>query len=159
MNVLEVMYEYLLLLDRQTLPDMSPADSERARLVGLGRLLRGDYPSGELKRVRVQNPMPVQFTVPGGFAVGAMRGVTARGMVVVTTRCPQVGTRTMVRVPDSDTGIEYVFPGRVSWSRGRLMGVAFDGLPTKTDPFAPSSAPWGRDLLRLGPARQAPMVA
>lgn len=159
LNVLDLVFEYQHLLHKEQTLEIELDESERARLVGLERLLRGQYlgraePS---KGTRLLEPVPVQFTIPGGFCAGELRNVSAGGVAIVTDRAPEIGTRTILRVGDA-THFEYVFPGRVVWSNGRVLGVAFDGMPTRTLFTADDSGAWKSNVL-LGASRPATLVA
>jgi len=158
-NLLDSIYEYQSLLHRSESMEIPLDAEERARLEGLRRLLRGDY----LGLAANQNsdeprPVPVQLTVPGGFATGEVRSMSAKGMALVSNRPISEGMRTILRVADPLRGFEYVFPGRVVWRSGRILGVAFDGLPSKT-PFLVPTDSWRPGRVRFGPGRSRPLVA
>jgi hypothetical protein len=159
MSLLDVVYEYQLLRAKMETLDIPLDDGERARLVGLASLLRGEDLEGPgVNMPRVAGPMPVQFTVPGGFAAGEIRAVGGEGFAVGTTRPPAVGMRTIVRVAEPRAGHEYVFPCRIVWTNGPMMGLAFDGVPTRTAHVPPSLASW-RSGMRFGGRRIVPQVA
>src|SRR5688500_2335942 len=131
LHLLDMIYEYQLLRTKEERLQIPLDDEERARVIGLERLLVGDPPPrGEARRKtpRLLEPLPVQFTLPGGFGSGEIRNISGGGMAIVTARPPAIGTRTIVRVADATAGVEYVFPGRVVWRAvdGKpTMGVAF----------------------------------
>ena len=99
----------------------------------------------------------MQFTVPGGFGGGALRNISAGGMSITVARPPVIGTRTIIRVAESVTGNEYVFPARVVWTSmpDRCMGIAFDGVPLKSESLLTA---WRRNL-RFGAPLAVPMSA
>src|SRR5690606_22716487 len=122
MNLLEIVYEYQYLLHRRQSMGLPLDDHERARLVGLDRLLRGDYMgSGRTEMTRLLHPIPAQFTRPGGFGAGEIRDVNGNGMAIVTSHPSVIGTRTAVRIADPLGGVEYMFPGRVVWVQNLVM--------------------------------------
>jgi hypothetical protein len=160
LNLLESIWEYQLLLNKDRTLDIELDSAEQAQLVGLRRMLRGEYEgfSTPQRADHESDPIPVQLTVPGGFAAGEIRSVSANGMAIVTNHPPARDTRTILRVADSRRGWEYVFPGRVVWKNGRVIGVAFDGVPTR-HPFLMPSDSWRPGRLHLGSATRRPLVA
>src|SRR5688500_202387 len=101
MNLLDVVFEYQELLQREHGLDIPLDEGDRARLVGLDRLLRGDYMGiRQTEMARLLHPIPVQFTRPGGFGAGEIRDVNGNGMAVVTSQPSTIGSRTIVRVAD-----------------------------------------------------------
>lgn len=134
-QLFDVIFEYQLLLGKAQLVPLD-AD-EQARLYGLGQLLAGDR-AGDAKRrlPRVAYPSSLQFTLPGGFGVGAIKNVSGLGLAVATRKPLAVGARTVVRLEEG--GVEYFFPCRVCWSRASHalgMGLAFDGVPSRASVF------------------------
>jgi hypothetical protein len=153
-DLLESVYEYQRLAAREE----PLIEDERARLMGLETLLEGDYAGGQSTRERARRatPLPVQFTVPGGFARGDMHSISRRGVAVVGTKGVAQGTRTVLRIADPVRGLEYTFPGMVVWHRGKVIGIAFDGVPSVNRFLSPSTSPWRR----LGFSRnEEPLVA
>jgi len=153
-DLLDSVYEYQRLAAKEGVL----GEEEKARLVGLETLLRGDYAGGESTRERARRatPLPVQFTVPGGFARGEMHSISMRGVAVVGTKGVPHGTRTVLRIADPIRGTEYTFPGTVVWHRGKVIGIAFDGVPSKTAFLSPSTAAWRRTWFS---AVEEPLVA
>jgi hypothetical protein len=156
---LDLVLEYQTLVQKERTLDI-PLDSvDRARLLGLERLLKGQYlgQHAGVNGTRLVEPLPVQFTVPGGFRSGELRNVSAGGMAIVTDQAPVLKMRTIVRVTDPDRAAEYVFPGRVVWLSGRVVGVAFDGLPTRA--LTPAAQSTWRSYVRFGAKATTPLVA
>src|SRR5687767_2529568 len=163
LHLLEMIYEYQWLRTKEERLSIPLEDDERARLIGLERLLVSEPPGREARRKtpRLPTPLPVQFTVPGGFGSGELRNVSGGGMAILTVRPPVVGTRTIVRIAEATTGMEYVFPARVVWrtmDARPAMGIAFDGVPSQAPFLAPTRGAWRREL-RLGAARSTPISA
>lgn len=134
-NVLEMIYDYQLLRVKQDQLDVPLDDDERARLLGLGRLLSGDGDKGVRQMPRLPFPGQVGFTLPGGFEAGEVKNLSGKGLAIATPRPPSNGTRVIVRMVDPHSSAEYFFPCRVIWSRRAPlpgMGLAFDGVPTKS---------------------------
>lgn len=134
-SVLEIIYEYQLLRWKQERLDVPLDDEERARLLGLGQLLSGDGDRGRRAMPRLPFPTNVSFTLPGGFESGKVKNLSGSGIAIATPRPPAAGTRIIVRMLDEAARSEYCFPCRVVWSRRTPppgMGVAFDGVPSKS---------------------------
>jgi len=150
-DLLDMVYEYRLLLAKAEQLQIPLDDGEMARLVGLARLLEGEAPSKEARRRMPRLPFPsaVQFTIPGGFAIGEVRNVSGGGLSVVTRARVDEHARTIVRVTRPSEGVEYVFPCRVAWraTDGRpMVGLAFDGVPSLTSYVAAPRGAWSEDL-------------
>ncbi len=157
-HLLDLIHEYQLLKSREEHLGLPLDDEERVRLVGLSRLLHADEVGPDRRMIRLPSPLPVQFTVPGGFGGGALRNISAGGMAVSVARPPPIGMRTIIRIAESAFGTEYVFPARVVWTSllDRCMGLAFDGVPLKAS--SKLDASWRRNL-RFGAPLEAPMSA
>ena len=154
-NFFELVYEYQLLKGKQDHLDVPLDETERARLVGLAQMLMGDggSESGRRSMPRVPAPSRVEFTQPGGFEGGEIKNASGSGFALATRRPPSVGTRVVVRVEDTARALEYFFPCRVAWRRMGAspgMGVAFDGIPTRSSQFDGVDTGVWRRTLRLG---------
>lgn len=163
-NLLEMIYEYQLLRSKQLHLSIDLDEGERVRLMGLYRLLQGETidPTSRRELVRVKLPMPVHFTLPGGFESGEIRDLSGGGFCIATARPPAEGTRIVVRVAHPDDGAEYVFPCRVVWRAARgpgRMGVEIDGVPHRSAVLAGDDTGVWRRSLRFGDAPGEPMVA
>jgi len=159
----EMIYEFRLLLAKEEKLAIALDDEERARLLGLERLLSGDAPGRDPRRSmpRVPSPVGVQFTVAGGFGAGQVLNASGGGFAIATTAPGVLGARTIVRVSLPATGIEYVFPCRVVWSQLDAqsgMGVAFDGVPSRTVLRGRNSGSW-QVPIQFGARRTAPIAA
>ncbi len=133
-HLFDMIFEYQLLHGKAQLVPLD--DDERARLYGLGQLLAGDRVDSTRRMPRVPYPSSVQFTLPGGFGVGAVKNVSGLGLAIATRKPLALGAHTVVRVEEN--ALEYFFPCRVRWSRvGHAlgMGLAFDGIPTRASVF------------------------
>lgn len=161
-NLLEMIYEYQLLRSKEEHLDIPLEDGERVRLMGLRRLLQGETPDTRLRTfARVRLSIPVQFTRPGGFESGEIRNLAGGGFMILTPRPQDVGTRIIIRVEDSKTGTEYVFPCVVRWKARRgpgRMGVEIDGVPNRGDLYDDASGVWRRSM-SFGDKPADPMVA
>lgn len=150
MNLLDTVYEYQQLLHKKHSMDIPLDDAENARLLGLDRLLKGEYLGVDRPALATMlHPIPAQFTRPGGFGAGEIRSVSSNGMAVVTSHPSSVGERTIVRIADPLAGFEYVFPGKVVWIHDNVMGVGFDGMPSRTPFLLPARTSWRR-AVRFG---------
>lgn len=158
-NLFEMIFEYQQLRGREQLVPLD--DDERARLYGIGQLLAGERADAQRAMPRLPYPTGVQFTMPGGFGVGAVKNVSGMGIAIATRRPLAVGARTVVRVEEN--GSEYFFPCRVVWSRrehSQGMGLAFDGVPTRAAIFGDEDSSGIRwQSMRLGDGKSEPRVA
>ncbi|MBN8615018.1 MAG: PilZ domain-containing protein [Deltaproteobacteria bacterium] len=154
-NLFEMIFEYQLLRGKDQLVPLD--DDERVRLYGLAQLLQGERSDAQRQMPRLPYPTGVQFTMPGGFGVGAVKNLSGLGIAIATRKPLSVGARTVVRVEEN--GTEYFFPCRVCWSRKEHslgMGLAFDGVPTRATLFGDedsSGIRWqsmGLRAMRLG---------
>lgn len=162
-NLLEMIYEYQRLRSKERNLEIPLEPAERAREMGLARLLQGERPDLRQRRfVRVRLPMDVQFTRPGGFESGEIQDLSGGGFRIATPRPPEAGTRLVVRVEDNRCGLEYVFPCVVVWRAtvgpGR-MGVAFDGVPNRAPLFGDEQSDVWRRTMVLGDAKDETLVA
>lgn len=162
-NLLEMIYEYQLLRSKERNLEIALEPAERARAMGLARLLQGERPDTRQRRfVRVKLPMDVQFTRPGGFESGEIQDLSGGGFRIATPRPPEVGTRLVVRVEDTRRSTEYVFPCVVVWRAsvgpGR-MGVTFDGVPHCAPLFGDEQSDVWRRSMQLGEVKDETLVA
>jgi hypothetical protein len=147
-NLFEMIFEYQLLRGKEQLVPLD--DDERVRLYGLGQLLSGERGDVQRQMPRLPYPTGVQYTMPGGFGVGAVKNLSGLGVAIV-------------RVEEG--GTEYFFPCRVCWSRQEHatgMGLAFDGVPTRAALFGDeesSGIRWQSMRLGVTERRNEPKVA
>ena len=157
-NLLELIHEYRTLRSMETYTEL-----ERARMVGLGRLLGSAPPwgqGGKETSTRGAASYPVSFAVPGGFARGEIRTLSGTGIVIATKVPPQKGTRVLLRLDDPHAQTSYVFPACVAFRRlGRwgAFGALFDGEPERTESDEPIQL-WPTAVLRFS-NNDAPLVA
>ena len=154
-NFFELVYEYQLLKGKQDHLGVPLDETERARLVGLAQMLIGDAGPDRGRRAmpRVPAPSRIEFTQPGGFEGGEIKNASGSGLAIATRRPPVVGTRVVVRVEDTRHALEYFFPCRVIWRRLGVspgMGLAFDGIPTRSSLFADLDTGVWRASMRFG---------
>ena len=162
-NLFEMIFEYQLLRGKEQLVPLD--DDERVRLYGLGQLLTGERKDSQRAMPRLPYPTGVQFTMPGGFGVGAVKNVSGLGVAIATRKPLPIGARTVIRVEEE--GTEYFYPCRVVWSRkehSQGMGLAFDGVPTRATLFGDedsSGIRWQSMKLGVGhgSAKSEPKVA
>ncbi|MEM9194389.1 MAG: PilZ domain-containing protein [Myxococcota bacterium] len=167
-NLLDAIYEYQLLIRKNRDMNIPLTEVEKARLVGLAQLLRGEYAHGSsgTRSVRMGRRVPVHFTVPGGFASGKLRNISPGGVAITTPHAVLKGSRTVLRVAEPRRGMEYTFPGRIVWTGAgkadsadpRVVGIAFDGTPTRSAFLVPEVGSWHPDV-RFGEPPGTPMVA
>ena len=154
-NFFELVYEYQLLKGKQDHLGVPLTETERARLVGMAQMLMGDggSESGRRAMPRVPAPSRVEFTQPGGFESGEIKNASGSGLAIATRHPPMVGTRVVVRVEDTRHALEYFFPCRLVWRRlgaSAGMGIAFDGIPTRSSHFWDEDTGVWRRTMRLG---------
>lgn len=158
-NLFEMIYEYQHLRGRERL-EVPLEDDERTKLYGLGQLLRGEIQDRQREMVRMPYPTGVQFTMPDGFGVGAVKNISGNGIAIATRQPLFVGARTVTRVEESD--VEYFFPCRVCWSRTSHnpgMGLVFDGMPSQAFVFGDEGSGVRWSSLRLGDGKAPTRVA
>lgn len=141
-DLLELIHDYRDLRAQNTHRGLPEKD--RARMVGLGKLL-GELAPWE-RGATPQKPVayPVRYTVGRGFALGEVRRINGGGMSVLSSKPPPVGARTLLRVDDPRGHTAYVFPARVVWRRpGKVgaFGLIYDGAPERGD-AAPTRQLW-----------------
>lgn len=156
-NVLEMIFEYQLLRSKQDVLGVPLDDDERARLLGLAQLLAGDGDRGARAMPRVPFPGPLSFTLPGGFESGELKNLSGKGLAIATARPPAAGSRIIVRLVDATAGCEYFFPCKVVWSRRTQpsgMGVAFDGVPTRSEYVADDDTGVWKRSFHIGEPRK-----
>jgi PilZ domain-containing protein len=164
-DVIELIYEYQLLCSKRDVLGLDLSDEERGRVMGLGRLLEDRVLSGPARRswARVQLRGPVQFTTPTGFGIADLHDIGGGGVALATRKPLTFGTRTVVRFVDYAGGRELIFPCHVVWSQEKApaqMGLAFDGIPLRTQFRAPPAGEWRRGLLLAeGDAEELPVSA
>ncbi|MEZ4254772.1 MAG: PilZ domain-containing protein [Polyangiales bacterium] len=154
-SILESVFEYQSLLARHTHLGLELDDEERARFLGLRQLLRGEWLETDDKRrgSRFPEHAQVEFTTPGGFGAGTLKDVCGGGMAVVSDVALRPGMRTVLRVQDEERASEYIFPCRIVWRAGQVIGVAFDGVPSRT-----GWGPWPGEF-RFDRKRAVPSLA
>lgn len=167
-DVLEMIYEYRLLLSKRERLEIPLDDAETARLVALSGLLRGEVAGPrDARRAMPRLPCPgtVEFTLPGGFGLGEVRNVSGGGIAIATAPLPGGLERTIVRIARPAQNVEYVFPCRILWSASAggagigptLVGMAFDGVPSVTH-YVGDSGVW-RNNFHLSSGRKTPISA
>ncbi len=150
-DLFDIIHDYRMLREKRDQLHIPLDTAEQAELAGLERFLSGEVPAEDSQRAlpRLPSPLTLQFTAPGGFEVGEIRNVSGGGMAIQTVRPLERGARTILRLVNSDRGVEYLFPARVVWRAvgvRREMGLAFDGVPTRSVPYPLPEGVWKRRL-------------
>jgi hypothetical protein len=132
---------------------------EQIELLSLIRLMSTDHPLPEPGPLpRTEESFLVQLTAPGGFLRGELRMVCAGGLVVAVTAPLRTGQSTIMRIADTETGIEYTLPCVVSWSytgAPSMIALRVDGTPARMNSLAVTPGVWGSPLsLPWSPAMQ-----
>lgn len=152
-NLLEMIHEYQLLVSKRDHLGVPLTEDEQVRVLGLSQLLAVEGDVNGRAMANVSMPPSVVFTMPGGFEMGQVKNLSGRGLAIATAHPADVDTRTVVRIVDAANGCEYLFPCRVVWRRRNPlpgMGVAFDGVPTRTK--------WAPDDETTGIWRRSPLA-
>jgi hypothetical protein len=112
---------------------------ERSELLSLMHLLSGDEPFPPAgPPPHNDDGAPAQLTTSSGFLAAEVRHVCADGIVAACATPMRKGQRTILRMADALSGVEFTIPCVVVWShRGRpsAMGLRVDGVPRRL-PFA-----------------------
>ena len=152
-RLLDTVYEYQLLRAKERM-DIELGVEEKVRTRVLRQCLRGNFINGRKRHCnRFDEPPTVYFTVAGGFGEGRLHDICGSGVAIASSANIAMGTRTVLRMRDEEQSAEYVFPARVVWRSKGIIGLGFDGAPSRTD-----LAQWAWQNLRMTP-RRAAMVA
>lgn len=143
-ELLDTVYEYQLLRAKERM-QIELGLEDRVRINALRQCLRGDFINGQKRRCnRFNEPPQVHFTYAGGFGDGRLHDVCGSGVALETSCGLQPGMRTVLRVGDVQSRAEYVFPAQVVWRSATVVGLAFDGAPSRIE-----DVPWSWNSLRL----------
>ncbi len=153
MDKLDFLVRFWELRVRYEAIGMPLTKSERFELLSLLQLVAAEDEQTTLEKVDPsRRGVPVQLTAGSGFLSGDLK-ILASDCLVIGAACPlPLGERTVVYIADAVTGIEYTIPCVVTWSREDepcLIGLAPDGLPSRSHFTVPTSGLW-RSPLRIG---------
>jgi hypothetical protein len=127
--------------------------NERFELLSLLQLVASEDEPSVIEAVdSSRRGVPAQLTAGSGFLSGDLKELTSERLVVGAASPLPLGERTVVYIADAVTGIEYTVPCVVSWTREDepcLIGLAPDGLPSRSQFTVPKSGLW-RSPLRMG---------
>ena len=128
---------------------------ERFELLSLLRYLAADDEPRSIESIDPsRRGIPSQITAGSGFLAAELKDLSAERVVVAAVESLPIGHRTILYVADAVSGVEYVVPCVVTWSRDDepcLIGLAPDGVPTRSEFTVPSSG-FFRSPLGIGPA-------
>lgn len=120
---------------------------EQIELLSLIRLMSTDHALPEPGLLpRAEASLAVQLTAPGGFLQGELRMVCAGGLVVAMRSPLRTGQSTLLRVADTEAGIEYTLPCVVSWSytgSPSTIALRVDGAPARMNAAPLTPGVWG----------------
>ena len=123
---------------------------EQVELLSLLRLMATDLRLPEPgPPPRTEIGLPVQLTAPGGFISGELRVVCAEGMLVACATPMRSGQRSILRIADAVTGVEYAVPCAVEWAHvgsPSAMALRVDGAPTRMSFAIPLPGMWRSPL-------------
>jgi hypothetical protein len=124
--------------------DTSLGPNERIELLSLLQLFSSIPPDAQKSGSTgvVRRGVPVQITAGSGFLAADLKEVTSDRLVVGAAERLPPGRRTIVYIADALTGVEYVVPCTVAWSRDDepcLISLAPDGVPTRSHFTVPSA--------------------
>ncbi|MDH5672085.1 MAG: hypothetical protein OEZ06_08045 [Myxococcales bacterium] len=148
---LERIFEYRVLVSKKRELSIPLVEAEQLRLERLERQLSHGVPAldGRDAHTLLPIPQPCEFMWSGHFGSGTVRNATGDGFAIATPEAPPLGKPLIVTLRDARTGIELSFPGRVVARvvrGGPSMGVALEGLPTKSRIGASSSGVYRTEL-------------
>ena len=127
--------------------------NERFELLSLLQLVASEDGPSAIEAVDPSSRgVPVQLTAGSGFLSGDLKDLSSERLVVGAVYPLPVGERTVVYLADAVSGIEYTVPCVVTWFRDDepcLIGLAPDGLPSRSQFTVPKSGLW-RSPLRIG---------
>jgi hypothetical protein len=127
--------------------------NERFELLSLLQLVATeDEPSAIETIDPSRRGVPVQLTAGSGFLSGDLKILSSERLVIGAVHPLPLGERTVAYIADAVTGIEYTVPCIVTWAREDepcLIGLAPDGLPSRSQFTVPKSGLW-RSPLRIG---------
>lgn len=123
---------------------------ERVELLSLLQLMAGDQHLPEAGPApKIEQGVPLQVMVAGGFQSGELRLVCPDGIVIASKTPLTPGQRTIARLVDAIAGVEYALPCVVVWCyRGGQESIfasaalRIDGLPTRTTFSMPDLSVW-----------------
>jgi len=137
------------------------ADNEQSELLSLMHVLASDgalprsgaaplareLPLKALraKEWRVGDGLPAQLTSDCGFLAAELRLACVEGIVVACATPMRAGQRTVVRVADALSGVEYTLPCMVAWARRghpSSMGLTLDGVASRSEFAVPTPGLW-----------------
>lgn len=140
---LDFLVRFWELRARNEIADDPLADSERAELLGLLRLVSNDSNMSDPGPAPcAYGCLPVQMTARSGFLAGDLREITADQLIVAAADTLSEDDRTIVYLADALTGIEYTLPCVVLWTHADTpcaMGLAVDGIPLRATFTVPVS--------------------
>lgn len=143
-ELLDTVYEYQLLRAKERM-QLELGLPDRVRANALRKCLRGDFINGQKRRCnRFEDPPQVHFTYAGGFGEGRLHDICGSGVAIETACKLETGMRTVLRICDLQSNSEYVFPAQVVWQASMVVGLAFDGAPSRIEDM-----PWSWNSLRL----------
>jgi len=133
---------------------------EQSELLSLMHVLATDRPLPRLSLAGVEerhvatwraeewlvgDGQPAQLTSDSGFLAAELRQACIEGIVVTCATPMRPGQRTIVRMADALSGVEYTLPCVVTWARRghpSSMGLALDGAVSRSDFVVPPPGLW-----------------
>ena len=148
---LDFMVRYWQLRARHKAVGASLTSLEQVELLSLLRLMSTDLrlPDEPGPPPRTEGGVPVQLTAPGGFISGELRLVCGEGVLVSCATPVRAGQRTILRVADAVSGVEYTVPCVVEWAHTgspSAMALRVDGEPTRMSFAIPLPGMWRSPL-------------
>jgi hypothetical protein len=153
MEKLDFLVRFWELRARYEAMGMPLTKSERFELLSLLQLVAAEADPVAVESVDPsRRGVPVQLTAGPGFLAGDLKDLSSERLVVGAVYPLPLGERTVVYIADAVTGVEYTVPCVVTWFREDepcLIGLAPDGLPSRSQFTVPKSGLW-RSPLRIG---------
>lgn len=134
---LDLLVRFWELRARNETVDVPLADSERAELLSLLRLIKDESAMSDPAAIVAfaEGCLPIQMTAKSGFLAGDLRQLDADQLVVAASEVLAEDDRTIVYIADAVSGIEYALPCVVLFSHVDMpciMGLAIDGIPVRS---------------------------
>jgi hypothetical protein len=152
-ELLDLIFDFTTLKART---DEALTPEEQARLLALMKLIpvpggatvgTGDDPDGD-----EGNGYPIQVSTPSGFVPGMLLAVSQAGFRLSLREPIEKNASLALRIVVPLTGLEYVYPCKVQWRQDFVVGVTFDGRPSRARVHAVNAISWQRPLdLRTSP--------
>ena len=131
-DLMEMLCDYLMLEDKRA-RGITLTAAQHARWITLLKALpgTGSAPGPGPEKERVEDGALIELTANGRFEAARLMGISRDGLRMRIQHPLLPGTQTLVRVIAEGPRTEYVYPCVVAWCDGHVMGLRFDGRPSR----------------------------